>query len=139
MERSFEKNRCPTLGCSQKISSNSGLAKAYAGLVTFNLEVTDIAKAYNPEIGSLEKLGLLVSKDTGSCELRICVSQTFGRSVTDKEATFVLLQIYNAKIRAFRGIFPLGTREVGTFDIFETQRILLSRVGRLCVVPLGAK
>ena len=37
----------------------------------------------------------------------------------------MLLQIYNAKIRAFRGLFPLGAREVVTFDIFETQRILL--------------
>ena len=37
----------------------------------------------------------------------------------------MLLQIYNAKIRAFRWLFPLGTREVRTFDIFETQRILL--------------
>ena len=92
--------------CSQGMSSSSGLTKAYAGLVTFNLEVTEIAKAYNHEIGSLEKLGLLASKDTGSSELRICVSQTVGRSLTDKEATFVLLQIYNAKIRAFRGIFP---------------------------------
>ena len=94
-------------------------------MVTFNLEVTEIARAYNNEIGSLEKLGLLVNKDTGSSELRICVSQTVGRSLTDKEATFVLLQIYNAKIRAFRRIFPIGTGEVGTFDVFETQRILL--------------
>ena len=62
------------------MSSNSGLTKAYAGLVTFNLEVTEIAKAYNKEIGSLEKLGLLASKDTGSSELRICVSQTVGCS-----------------------------------------------------------
>ena len=106
------------------MSSNSGLTKAYAGLVSFNFEVTEIAKAYNQEIGS-EKLGLLASKDTGSSELRICVSQTVGRSLTDKEATFVLLQIYNVKIRAFRGIFPLGAREVGNFDVFETQRILL--------------
>ena len=83
-------------GCSQKMNSNSGLTKAYAGLVTLNLKVTEIAKAYNPEIGSLDKLGLLVNQDTGSCELRICVSQTVGRSLTDKEATFVLLQIYNA-------------------------------------------
>ena len=111
--------------CSQGMSSDSGLAKVYAGLVTFNLEVTEIAKAYNHEIGSLEKLGLLVSKDIGSSELRICVSQTVGRSLTDKEATFVLLQIYNAKIQSFRRIFPRGVREVGTFDIFETHRILL--------------
>ena len=57
--------------------------------------------------------------------MRICVSQAVGRSLTDKEATFVVLQMYNAKIRAFRGIFPLGAREVGSFNIFETQRILL--------------
>ena len=55
----------------------------------------------------------------------ICVSQTVGRSLTDKEATFALLQIYNAKICAFRGIFPKGARDVGNFDVFETQRILL--------------
>ena len=66
------------------MSSRSRLTKAYAGLVTFNLEVTEIAKAYNQEIGSLEKLGLLVSQDTASCELQICVSQTVGRSLTDK-------------------------------------------------------
>ena len=101
------------------------MTKAYAGLVTFNLEVMEIAKAYNHEIGSLEKLGVLVNVDTGSSELRICVSQTVGRSLTDKEATFVLLQMYNAKIRAFCGIFPVGAREVGNFDVFETQRILL--------------
>ena len=68
--------------------------------------MTEIAKAYNHEIGSLEMLGLLVSQDIGSSELRICVIQTVGRSLTDKEATFVLLQIYNAKIRAFCGLFP---------------------------------
>ena len=56
--------------------------------------------------------------DTDSSELRICVSQIVGRSLTDKEATFVLLQIYNAKIRAFRGVFPVGAREVGNFDVF---------------------
>ena len=94
-------------------------------MVTFNLEATEIAKAYNHQIGSLEKLGLLVNVDTGSSELRICVSQTVGRLLTDKEATFVFLQIYNAKICAFRGIFPVGAREVGSFDVFETQRILL--------------
>ena len=60
-----------------------------------------------------------------SSELRICVSQTVGRSLTDKEATFVLLQIYNAKIRAFRRLFAQGARDVGTFDRFKTQRILL--------------
>ena len=70
-------------------------------------------------------MGLLGNKVTGSSELQICVSQTVGRSLTDKEATFVLLQIYNAKIRAFRRIFPAGAREVGNFDVFETQRILL--------------
>ena len=80
-------------------------------MVTFNLEVTEIAKAYNSEIGSMEKLGLLVSPDMSSSELRICVSQTVGRSLTDKEATFVLLQIFNAKIRAFRGLFPQGARD----------------------------
>ena len=111
--------------CSQGMNSHSGMKKAYAGLVTFNLEVTEIARAYIHEIGSLEKLGFVTSKDTRSSELRICVSQAVGRSLTDKEATFVVLQIYNAKIRAFRGIFPLGAREVGSFDIFETQRILL--------------
>ena len=79
--------------CSQGMDSGSGLTRAYAGLVTFNLEVTKIAKAYNSEIGSMEKLGLLVSLDMSSSELRICVSQTVGRSLTDKEATFVLLQI----------------------------------------------
>ena len=63
-------------------------------MVTFNLEVTEIAKAYNREIGSVEKLGLLVDTDVASSELRICVSQTVGRSLTDKEATFVLLQLY---------------------------------------------
>ena len=113
------------IGCSNGMNRDSRLTKAYAGLVTFNLEVTEIAKAYNREIGLLEKLGLLVSDDTGSSELRICVIQTVGRSLTDKEATFVFLQIYNVKIRAFRGIFPLGAREVGNFDVFETQRILL--------------
>ena len=46
--------------CSQGMMSNSGLTKAYAGLVTFNLQVTEIARAYNLEIGQLEKLGLLV-------------------------------------------------------------------------------
>ena len=45
--------------------------------------------------------------------------------MTDKEATFVLLQIFNAKIRAFRELFPQGARDVGTFDVYETQRILL--------------
>ena len=94
-------------------------------MVTFNLEATEIAKAYIHEIGSLEKLGLLVNVEPGSSELRICVSQTVGRSLTDKEATFVLLQIYNAKICAFRGIFSVGAREVGSFYVFETQRILL--------------
>ena len=77
--------------CSQGMISNSGLTRSYAGLVTFNLEVTEITKAYKHEIGPLEKLGLLVNKDTGSSELRICVSQTVGRSLRDKEATFVLL------------------------------------------------
>ena len=90
--------------CSRGMSSRSQLTKAYAGLVTFNLEVAEIAKAYNQDVGSIEKLGLLVSKDIASSELRICVSQTVGRSLTNKEATFVLLQIYNAKIRAFRGL-----------------------------------
>ena len=113
--------------CSHGMARRSSLTKAYAGLVTFNLEVTEIAEAYNQEIGSLEKLGLLVSQDTASSELRICVSQTIGRSLTDKEATFVLLQIYSAKIRAFCGLFPRGARSVGTFDVFETQRILLRR------------
>ena len=111
--------------CSKGLKSKSGLTEAYAGLVTFNLEVTEIAKAYNHEIGLLKKLRLLVNMDTDSSELQICVSQTVGRSLTDKEATFVLLQIYNAKIRAFRRIFPAGAREVGNFDVFETQRILL--------------
>ena len=87
--------------------------------------MTEIAKAYNQEIGSIEKLGLLVSQDIASSELRICVSQTVGRLLTDKEATFVLLQFYNAKIRAFCGLFPREARDVGTFDVFETQRILL--------------
>ena len=102
-----------------------GLKTAYAGLVTFNLEVTEIVKAYNHGLGLLEKLGLLVSEGTGSSELRIRVSRTVGRSLTDKEVTFVLLQIYNTKIRAFRGIFLVRAREVGNFDVFETQRILL--------------
>ena len=88
--------------CSNGVKRSSGWTKAYAGLVTFNLEVTEIAKAYNHEIGTLEKLVLLVNEDTGSSELRICVSKTVGRSLTDKEATFVLWQIYNAKILAFR-------------------------------------
>ena len=99
-------------GCSNGMKRNSGLTKAYAGLVTFNLEVTEIAKAYNHGTGILEKLGLLVNEGTGSSELRICVSQTVGRSLTDKEATFVLLQIYNAKVHTFRGIFPVQAREV---------------------------
>ena len=77
--------------CSQRMSDRSKLTKAYAGLVTFNLEVTEIAKAYNQEVGTIEKLGLLVGKDKASSELQICVSQTIGRSLTDKEATFVLL------------------------------------------------
>ena len=46
--------------------------------------------------------------------------------LTDKEATFVLLQIYNAKIR---GIFPLGTREVLHFrnskELVEEQEVYL--------------
>ena len=113
--------------CSKGMNSRSGLTKAYAGLVTFNLEVTEIAKAYNSAIGSVEKLGLLVSPDTSSSELRICVSQTVGRSLTDKGASFVLLQIFNVKIRVFCGLFPQGARDVGTFDVFETQRILLRR------------
>ena len=112
-------------GCSNGMKRSSGLTKAYAGLVTFNLQVTEIAKAYNHGTGILERLGLLVNVGTGSSELRICVSQTVGRSLTDKEATVVLLQIYNAKIRAFQGIFPVQAQEVGNFDIFETQRILL--------------
>ena len=99
--------------CSNGMQRNSGLTKAYAGLVTFNLKVTEIAKAYNCEIGLLEILGLLVTEDTGSSELQICVSQTVGRSLTDKEATFVLLQIYNTKIRAFRGIFPVRATQRG--------------------------
>ena len=111
--------------CSRGSKIESGLTKAYAGSVTFNLEVTEIAKAYNHEIGLLEKLGSLVNVDTDSSELRFCVSQIVGRSLTDKEATFLLLQIYNAKICAFRGIFPIGAKEVGNFDVFETQRILL--------------
>ena len=37
----------------------------------------------------------------------------------------MLLQIYNAKVHTFRGIFPVQAREVGSFDVFETQRILL--------------
>ena len=64
--------------CSQGKLSRSKLTRAYAGLVTFNLEVTEIAKAYNKEISSVEKLGLLISKDIASSELRICVSQTVG-------------------------------------------------------------
>ena len=32
--------------CSRGMTSRSSLTKAYAGLVTFNLEVTEIAKAY---------------------------------------------------------------------------------------------
>ena len=92
--------------CSQGMDSRSSLTRVYAGLVTFNLEVTEISKAYNSAIGSMEKLGLLVSPDMSSSELRICVSHTVGRSLTDKEATFVLLQIYNAKIRTFRWLFP---------------------------------
>ena len=111
--------------CSQGMSSSSRLTKAYAGLITFNLKVTEIAKAYNQGVGSIEKMGLLVSRDVASSELRICVSQTVGGSLTNKEATFVLLQVYNAKIRAFRGLFPRDARDVGTFDVFETQRILL--------------
>ena len=50
----------------------------------FNLEVTEIVKAYNHGLGLLEKLGLLVSEGTGSSELRIHVSQTVGRSLTDE-------------------------------------------------------
>ena len=58
--------------CSQGMSSRSSLTKAYAGFITFNLEVKEIAKAYNQELGSVEKLGLLVSQDIASSELRIC-------------------------------------------------------------------
>ena len=39
--------------CSQGMSSRSSLTKAYAGLITFNLEVKEIAKAYNKELGSV--------------------------------------------------------------------------------------
>ena len=74
------------------------LTRAYAGLVTCNLEVAEIAKAFNNDAGSIERLCILATADTGSSELRICVSQRIGRSLSDKEATFLLLQIYNAKI-----------------------------------------
>ena len=50
----------------------------------------------------------------------------------------MLLQIYNAKIRAFRGLFPTGTRDVGTFDIFETQRILLRNKRNMWTEGLAA-
>ena len=61
-------------GCSNGMKRRSGLTKAYSGLVTFNLKVTEIAKAYNHGTGILEKLGLLVNVGTGSSELRICVN-----------------------------------------------------------------
>ena len=37
------------------------MARAYAGLVTFNLEVTEIARAYGLGNMKLERLNLLVS------------------------------------------------------------------------------
>ena len=101
------------------------MARAYAGLVTFNLEVTEIARAYGLSKTRLERLSLLVSAETESSELKVCASQTVGRSLSDKEAMFVILQVYNAKIRSFKRIFPANAPGVGEFDVFETQRILL--------------
>ena len=103
----------------------SSLTRAYAELVTFNLKVAEIARAYNHDIGIMEKIGMLVTAGTDSSDLQICVSQTVGRSLSFKKATFVLLQIYNTKIRAFRGIFLVQAQGVRSFDVFETQRILL--------------
>ena len=101
------------------------MTRAYAELVTFNLKVAEIARAYNHDIGIMEKIGMLVTAGTDSSDLQICVSQTVGRSLSFKKATFVLLQIYNTKIRAFQGIFLVQAQGVRGFDVFETQRILL--------------
>ena len=68
---------------------------------------------------------MLVTVGTDSSDLQICVSQTVRRSLSLKKATFVLLQIYKTKIRAFRGIFLVQAQGVRSFDVFETQRILL--------------
>ena len=91
--------------CSQGMDSRSSLTRAYAGLVTFNLEVTEIAKAYNHEIGSLEKLRLLVSQDIASSELRICVSQTVGRSLTDKGRRLCCCRYITQRFAHFEGYF----------------------------------
>ena len=92
--------------CSHGMTSRSSLTKAYAGLVTFNLEVTEIAKAYNHEIGSLEKLRLLVSQDiASSSELRICVSQTVGRSLTDKGRRLCCCRYITQRFAHFEGYF----------------------------------
>ena len=84
------------------------MLRAYAGLVTFNLEVAEIARAYNHDLGIMERIGMLVTANTDSSELRICVRQ-----------------IFNTKIHAFCGIFPVHAQGVGNFDVFETLRILL--------------
>ena len=111
--------------CEKEAKGQAGLARAYAGLVTFNLEVTEIARAYGLSDTKLERLSLLVSAETESSELKVCASQIIGRSLSDKEAMFVILQVYNAKIRSFKRIFPANAPGVGEFDVFETQRILL--------------
>jgi len=96
--------------------------RAFNMLVSLNIEAREILQRYMSEDRGIEELKVLISGNITSSDYRVCINQLVGQALTDKELVFVVLQLYNAKVRAFRQI--MGTEIVKHFNVFEGLKSL---------------